>query len=365
MSRCPSTMSAAPRCRAGASRTRAALAAAVATAGVLAAAAPPASAATPTATPAPKAATRPAFSLLAGDVMGALRLSGAPGRRLTGSVLLRNLTGRAITVRLQRADIRNATNGNADYVTTRVKGDGRWLRLAAARVRLAPHAIRRVTFDVVIPRRTAGGWHYSGIVAVNAAELVKAPAGKRGKRASVSFARVNRQAVPLTVRLPGPARRRLSLRSLAIGAQPAGAGLVLGLRPGGNHLIAGAPIRLRVSRHGKTVLRHSAKLGQLFPGSALSYRIPWPRRPDTGRYRVVGTIRPIGARVIRIDQTVRFTKAGAAKVDALATPLAASADPSSSAPLWMTLALGAGALALVSMAVAVVRLKHRADHQVA
>src|ERR1700728_4250509 len=81
-----------------------------------------------------------AFALSPVATTGALRLRGAPRQVLHGAVLVRNISGRPVTVLLQAADIRNASNGNAEYVTSRLSQTGRWLRLAARRVRLPPYA---------------------------------------------------------------------------------------------------------------------------------------------------------------------------------------------------------------------------------
>ena len=174
---------------AGAAATIAALALAAS-----AAAPTPASAGAP-------APSRPAFALTPVGTSGALLMRGRPGRVLHGAVLVRNLSGHRITIKLQRADIRGASNGNADYGTTGLSRTGRWLKLAATTVRLNPHASRKVAYTVRVPVTARGASHYAGIVGVDAAEL----AVKTRKRKSFSFNRVTRQALPLTVRLPGPA----------------------------------------------------------------------------------------------------------------------------------------------------------------
>ena len=110
-----------------------------------------------------------AFALSPVATTGAFRLRGTPGQVLDGAVLVRNTSGRPVTVLLQAADIQNASNGNADYITTDLSQTGRWLRLATRTVRLAPHAGREVAFTVSIPAGARGASHYAGIVATNAA----------------------------------------------------------------------------------------------------------------------------------------------------------------------------------------------------
>jgi len=314
-------------------------------------AAAPAPAAAPSA---PKAAT---FALTAVSQSGALRLHGAPGRTVRGAVLVRNVSRKRIAVRLQPAEIRNATNGNADYVTTRPSGAGRWVKLAATTVRLAPKASRRIAFSVRIPAQARGASHYAGIVALDAADLAAAARDKKRKAKTFTISRISRQALPITIRLPGPLARSLALRTVKLVAQPAGAGLVLGLRPGGNVLIQSAPIRLRVSRGARTILRHASTLGQLFPRSSLDFRIPWAGRPSEGSYRVRGVIRPKGAAPVYIDRTVTFTAAKVTELKHETPPPAQSEAPG--LPMWVWVALAGAAVLLIALSLAFWRFARR------
>jgi hypothetical protein len=302
-------------------------------------------------------ASKPAFALSPVGTAGPLLLRGTPGRVLRGAVRVRNVTRHQVTVKLQAADIRNASNGNADYVTTRLSQTGRWLELAATTVQLAPGASQRVAFTVRVPATTRGASHYAGIVAVDAAELAAAAARKTTKGRTFSFRRINRQALPLTVRLPGPLTRNLALRAAEITVQPAGAGLVLGLLPGGSQLIQRARIKLRVLRGARTIFTHAATLGQLFPRAGLDYRIPWEGRPTEGSYRVLGVIRPHGAAAVNIDRTIQFSPAKAVQLEQETPP--AARQPAPSMPLWAWLALAAAAVLLSALTLTVYKLARR------
>ena len=286
-----------------------------------------------------------------------MRLRGAPGRTLRRSVLVRNVSSRRITVRLQPADIRNATNGNADYVTTRLSSTGRWVKLAATSVQLAPKASRMIAFSVRIPALARGASHYAGIVALDAADLAIAARDKTRKAKTFRISRISRQALPITIRLPGPLARSLALRTVKIVVQPAGAGLVLGLRPGGNVLIQSAPIRVRVSRGTRTIFAHTSTLGRLFPHDNLNFRIPWRGRPSKGAYRVRGVIRPKGAAPVYIDRTVNFTPANATELKRETLPVAQA--PAPGLPMWVWLALTSAAALLVTLSMALWRLARR------
>jgi hypothetical protein len=308
----------------------------------------------------PPAAGSATFALTATGTPGAVRLRGAPGATLRGSVLVRNLSRRPTTVRLQPADIRNATSGDADYVTSRLSAAGRWVRLAATTVRLMPKAARKVAFTVRIPSTTRGASHYAGIVALDPTQVTATTRpGTKRKDTSFTIARINRQALPLTVRLPGPLTRKLTLRSIKIAVEPAGAGLVLGLRPGGTILTRSAPVKLRVSRGPRTILRHSSTLGQLFPNDSFDFRIAWNGRPTEGSYRVRGVIRPEAAAPVYFDQMLRFTPAKLKELERETPAVAALQAPDPGLPMWVWLALGGGGLALLGLLALVWRLARR------
>jgi hypothetical protein len=318
--------------------------------------------------PAPAAVLSPtpvAFALSAVGTPGSVSLHGHRGRTLTGSVLVRNVSRRPITVILQRADIRNASNGNADYVATHLSGTGQWLQLSVARVRLGPHASREVAYRVRVPPTATGGSHYCGIVAVDAADLSAADARGNAKGREFTFYRISRQALPLTIHLPGRLSRHLSLRSVKLVVAPIGAGLVLGLAPGGSELTEQAHVQLRVLRGQHQVLASASTLGQLFPGGGLDYRIPWPGRPLEGTYHVLGTIRPQGAGIIHINQTIKFTGALATKLARVMPP--GNGKATNSTPGWMVIALGVAAVLLITLPIAawnVARrpVRHTAEH---
>ena len=206
---------------------------------------------------------------------------------------------------------------------------------------------------------TSGASHYAGIVAFDAADVTAAARDKKRRGTSFTISRITRQALPITVRLPGPLTRKLTLRSVKLVVAPAGAGLVLGLRPGGTVLTQGAKVKLRVSRAQRTILRDASALGQLFPGSKLDFRIPWSGRPTAGEYRVRGVIRPAGAAPVWIDRIVTFTPAKVKALKSETPPVAADTAATAGLPSWVWLALtGAGAL-LLALALAFWRFARR------
>jgi hypothetical protein len=316
-----------------------------------------ATAAAPAATAAP-AANVATFALTPVGTPGAVLLRGMPRSVLRGAVSVRNTTRHPVTVILRRADITTASNGNADYVTSPLSSAGRWLHLVATSVDLPPRAVRQVAFTVSIPAGTEGASHYAGIVAIDAAQLAAA-AHPTPNGHSFAFSYVNREALPLTIRLPGPLYRSLKLRSLAVDVEPAGAGLVLGLLPGGSDLIEGAQVHLRVLRGARVILTDASTLGQLFPGTGLNFRIPWVGQPTRGSYRVVGVIRPERAAPIYINQTIQFTPAKLRQLQRV-TPAASPAPAApSTVPLWAWVALTMAGILLAALLFAMAKLRRR------
>lgn len=301
------------------------------------------------------------FALHAADETGRVQLSGRAGSVLTSAVNVRNLTGHPISVVLQTAGIETASNGNANFVTRALTPAGRWLTLQSNLVRLAPFATTRIPFTVSVPRGTRGAYHFAGVVAFNEAELASTatPAARQSDETAAGTIRhLNREAVPVIVRLPGPVSRALALHTLAISVSPTGAGLTLGLLPGGSDLIEGATVDLRVLRNSRDLFGYSGTMGQLFPGSGLNYRIRWKGTPTPGSYQVVGWIRPEGAPAIYVDRVIPFTEAKAEKLKREA-PAAPGPPPSGGIPWWVWLALTTAVMAVLALTVAVRKLSRR------
>jgi hypothetical protein len=316
-------------------------------------------AAAPAAATAPAAAKPPTFSLSTAGTSGAPRLQAVPGQVVGGAVRVRNLSSHPVTVVLQPADIGNAVNGGADFLTTALSQNGRWLHLDATSVHLAPHAAQQVAFTVSIPASTSGASHYAGIVAIDAADLAAAAAAaarRKSTKTTFTISRINRQALPITIRMPGPLTRSVSLRSVKLTVDPV-ATLMLGLLPAGTVLIQNATIDLKVLRGTRTIFTYKSTLGQLFPDTPLNYRVPWQGTPTTGTYRVVGVFRPKDAAAVNIDTTVNFTAANAATLKRVTPPVAGA--PSTGLPIWVWIALGIAAALLIALLVTVYRLSRR------
>ena len=324
---------------------------------VMVASALAASAAAPTSATADAPPTPAAFALTAVGVSGAMMLHGTAGQVLHGAVRVRDVSRQTITVILQPADIKNAGNGNADYVTSRALA---YRPLAASRGRHRRPSASRLTADRV--HRQHSRRHERRIaLRRDRRDQRRGPRARRtrkgAKGTSFTFYRINRQALPLTIRLPGPLTRSLALRSAMLIVAPVGASLRLALRAGGSELIEAAQLNVRVLRGSRTIFTYASTLGQLFPTTSLNYDVPWQGRPTPGSYRVLGTIRPTGTAPVNIDTTVKFTGANAAQLKR-ETP-AVSGAATNGLPGWVPIALTIATALLIALSLAVYKLARR------
>jgi hypothetical protein len=222
-----------------------------------------------------------------------------------------------------------------------------------------------VAFTVSIPASTISASHYAGIVAIDAADLAAAAAaGKKSTKTTFTISRINRQALPITIRMPGPQTRSVTLSSVKLTVDPV-ATLMLGLVPGGTVLIQNATINLQVLRGTRTIFTYKSTLGHLFPNTSLNYRVPWQGTPTAGTYHVIGVFRPKGAAAVNIDTNAKFTGANAAQLKRQTPPLAGARASSTGLPIWVWLALGLAALLLIALLVTVYRLSRRPPAAVA
>jgi hypothetical protein len=280
----------------------------------------------------------------------------APGRVVRGAVRVSNRGSKTRVVRLQAVDMATADTGGAIYGDRAPSNNGRWLTLSAHDVELAPGTWRLVRFSARIPQGATPGDHYAGVVAADR-NSTATPGPAPGKKRKITVDQVVRYALPATFRVPGPRIRRLVTTSANATTDASGGTVALGLRNAGNAIVQNTTVDLKLMRDGKvagSTERHV--MGQFLPASAIRYPIAVKGVPD-GSYRLTGTITPEGAAPLRVDRTVRFTKAqtrsATKQAAAIGTPVIAGGIP-----LGIWLALG-GAVGLVgALAVAFWR-QHR------
>ena len=140
----------------------------------------------------------------------------------------------------------------------------------------------------------------------------------------------------------------------ACGARPTAAGNSARAR-----LVRSATVDLRISRAGgPTLFRHRGVLSEIVPRTRIRYPIAWRGRPAPGGYRVHGTIAPVGAPVVRVDETVRFGGKDAERAEAQ-TGTPGPATPPSDPPVLLLAALAVALLLAGTAAAGYLRLRRR------
>jgi hypothetical protein len=304
------------------------------------------------------AATRPTFELSPVTKDPYPRFVARPGQTVSGAVRLHSRTGKPQTVRLQALDLVTARTGGVEFASGRPHATGAWLKLQRRDVALPARATRIIHFTARVPADAAPGQHYAGIVAINRAELrrAQAPAHKAG----VELRAVTRIALPVRFRLPGTAGRSVGARRLAFAADASGSRLDLDLRSTGRLLIRETQVDLRVAEQsGRKLFRHKATLSEFIPQTTIRYPIAWHGTPKPGTYRLTGTVKPEGGRVVRIDKTVTFGKPEAKKVRQQAGAAPSHDAGAGGPPLALVIALGAALLLAIAASVGYLRLRRR------
>lgn len=174
-----------------------------------------------------------------------------------------------------------------------VRGPGRWLRLSARKVRLAPGASRRVRVTIVVPGDAKAGDHVGGVVFQDAA-TPKASGGTFAVRQLV------RVGIAAHVRVDGPLRRGIAIGDLQIkpvtGTQVPS--IVMGLANTGN-VLCKPKARVALTREGRPVGTETRRLDTILPGDRVPYPFPWSRPLDAGTYDVAVAVSGCGPEVER------------------------------------------------------------------
>jgi hypothetical protein len=319
---------------------------------VLCALAPAANAAAPAGTAAAAAPSTAGLSLAPVDQPSFLRFRAVPGRTVAGAIRVSNHSARPRNVRLQVTDLATAASGGIAFPDAAPRHTGRWLKLSTTELHLSSKSSRTVRLVGKVPEDAASGEHFGGVVAVDRAQLAEAatasPASP-GSARGVSVRQITRLALPVKLTVPGPLSGRLVLRDVDVAVDAAGAGLAVHLRNTGNRILPVTDVDLRVQLGSRTLFRHRERLLEIVPDSSLTHPVRWQGRPAKGEYRVIGTIRPQGARPIRVDRQVRFDDDASQRLER-ATGRPREPTPTG-VPIWMwAVVAGASALGLTAVA---------------
>lgn len=227
-----------------------------------------------------------------------------PGRTVSGTLRVVELTQGARTVLLSPADVSTASAGGLQYGNSTPHQEGRWLTMTRRTVRLAGKDGEDIPFTVRVPRNASPGDHFVAIVAVDRRALAQ----RFPAHGQIRLRLIPRLAMTVQLRLPGPSTRALALGSIGIAVAPSGASLAFKLSNPSNQLIGSSSGRVTVSQRGTVLFHQRLDLAGFVPKTTITYNVPWEGMPVEGSYRVTGELRPAGAPPITFDRIVRFDR---------------------------------------------------------
>ena len=249
-------------------------------------------------------------------------LTARPGRLATaGTLELRNRLDKRVTVRLDRVDgLTASTLGSAYRVRGgAIHGATRWMRLSARKVLLGPHGTANVSVKVIPSQRSRPGEYLSGI-SVQAVEGRAQPKA----RGNLAISSVQRYAIGVVVRLPGPRHPLIRLTRARVEREAAGVTFYLEGRNPGNVILQNVQGQLTISQGKRLVARKALGPGTFVSGTSIAYPLLTPKeRPREGTvYRVRAFLRYRGG-IARLDTLVRFGHLSALRQADLGGPGAA------------------------------------------
>ena len=240
-----------------------------------------------------------------GPLSSYFNFSARPGRSiLAGTMELRNRTRHRIVVLLDPVDAVTASTLGSAYVVRGLPkhGQTRWTHLPVRRVALAPHGVRRIRVTVRPPQSAKPGDYLSGIG-------VQAKAGAEQQRlhGNVAISSVERYAIGVFARIPGPRHPQISFTGAKVGRDPSGVTFSLLARNSGNAVLENVTGTVEVTRGSQIVARAPIGPGTFVSGTSVTYPLAAPREhPAEGTvYRVRAVMRYRGG-VARLDRSVRF-----------------------------------------------------------
>jgi hypothetical protein len=292
-----------------------------------------------------------------GEVKSYFDVGARPGRTVSaGSLEIRNLRNRKVSVLLDPVDgLTASTLGSAYRVRgTKRRGATRWMRLSDRRVELAPRGSARVNVSVRPSSSAKPGDYLSGI------GVQAAGRGRESKpRGNVAIASVQRYAVGVLVRLPGPRHPLIRFNGARVEREAAGVTFYLSAGNRGNVVLQDVKGRHTITQDGRVVARGPLGPGTFVTGTSIDYPIlvPRERAREGSEYRVRAFLRYRGG-IARLDTLVRFGHRSAVRQERLGGP---AAEDSGGRMLKLLIA-AATALALLGiLAFLLLRRRSRRD----
>ncbi len=274
--------------------------------------------------PAAVAAPPPAMTVAVHPASGApssfFTVSASPdGLTQAGTLELQNRHRRAVTVRLDPVGALTATTLGSAYKTpsTQASGAATWIVLPRRRVVLGPRATAMIPVGVRLPGGTGAGDYLSGI-------SVEALGQGRESRApgNVAVSSIQRYAVGVFVKVPGPRHSLIRLPSAHVVREPAGLSFYVDARNEGNTVLQNVRGKLLITRGDRVVGRTAIGPGTFVSGTSIAYPLLTPReQPREGAtYRVRAEMHYDHGKVARLDTLVKFGHASAKRQEDFGGP---------------------------------------------
>jgi hypothetical protein len=303
-------------------------------AAAIAAAFAPCAAATASHAPAVTVAVHPA----SGPSTSYFTLSSRAGDTVTaGTLELDNPRKRRAVVRIDPVGALTASTLGSAYgvAGSAISRQAAWVGLPTRRIVLAPGATVRLPVTVAVPRGTGAGDYLSGISVEALGQHHEARV-----RGNIAVSSIQRYAVGMLVKVPGPRSPLIHITSARIAREPAGLTFYLHARNAGNAILQNVRGRVLITRGRRTVARAPLGPGTFVTGTSIDYPLLVAReQPREGAsYRVRAFMRYHGG-IARFDSKVTFNHAAAkAQQDFGGRPL--TDGRSSGIATWLVVASG-------------------------
>jgi hypothetical protein len=278
----------------------------VATAAAIAAAFAPCASATASPAPAVTVAVHPA----SGPSTSYFTLSShAGGTATAGTLELDNHSKRRAVVRIDPVGALTASTLGSAYgvAGSAISRQAAWIGLPTRRIVLAPRATVRLPVTVAVPSGIGAGDYLSGI----SVEALGQHHQTR-LRGNIAVSSIQRYAVGMLVKVPGPRNPLIHITSARIAREPAGLTFYLHARNAGNAILQKVRGRVLITRGRRTVARAPLGPGTFVTGTSIDYPLLVAReQPREGAsYRVRAFMRYHGG-IARFDSKVSFNHAAA------------------------------------------------------
>ncbi|MEA2426771.1 MAG: hypothetical protein QOF37_399 [Thermoleophilaceae bacterium] len=263
-------------------------------------------AAVPAAQAAPSPAVTVAVHTASGPGGSYFDIWGTPGKSVAaGTLELHNTARHPVTVLVDPVGALTASTLGSAYQVRAIapRGPATWTRFASRRLVLGPLATSIVPVSVALPAGAPAGDYLSG---VSVQSLTK-PDVKRMK-GNVAIASVQRYAVGLVVRVPGPRTPLIRLTHASVKREPSGLTFYVYGTNAGNAILQNVYGSILVTKGKRVVARTPVGPATFVTGTSIAYPLLTRReQPREGSvYRVRATMHYASGRVARLDQQVRF-----------------------------------------------------------